>query len=152
MMRARANTPVNHDFTLPHSAHNTPRANHDVLLRFYPHFSTFLTHVTSHALSFPRHLPTSTQHVPPNHGTYSRLHRTHVHYPIHPCPCLVPYGCATASYHIPLTHSSMTHSSPFSTIHLPHLVCFLIPVYITDTLHFTFIRGPMLLPLIPYYT
>jgi hypothetical protein len=27
------------------------------MLRFYPHFSTFLTHVTSHALSFPRHLP-----------------------------------------------------------------------------------------------
>jgi hypothetical protein len=28
-----------------------------VVLRFYPHFSTFLTHVTSCALSFPRHLP-----------------------------------------------------------------------------------------------
>jgi hypothetical protein len=27
------------------------------MLRFYPHFSTFLTHVTSRALSFPRHLP-----------------------------------------------------------------------------------------------
>jgi hypothetical protein len=27
------------------------------LLRFYPHFSTFLTHVTSRAASFPRHLP-----------------------------------------------------------------------------------------------
>ena len=26
------------------------------MLRFYPHFSTFLTHVTSRALSFPRHL------------------------------------------------------------------------------------------------
>jgi hypothetical protein len=41
---------------------------------------------------------------------------------------------------------------PFSTIHLPHLVCFLIPIYITDTSHFTFIRSPMLLSLIPYYT
>jgi hypothetical protein len=29
----------------------------DGVLRFYPHFSTFLTHVTSRALSFPRHLP-----------------------------------------------------------------------------------------------
>jgi hypothetical protein len=77
-----------------------------------PSFFTFLTHVTRHALSFPRHLPTCTQHVPPNHRTYSHLRRTHVHYPIHPCPCLVPYGCAAASYHIPLTCSSMTHLSP----------------------------------------
>ena len=29
------------------------------MLRFYPHFSTFLTHVTSRALSFPRHLPSA---------------------------------------------------------------------------------------------
>ena len=28
-----------------------------LVLRFYPHFSTFLTHVTPHALSFPCHLP-----------------------------------------------------------------------------------------------
>jgi hypothetical protein len=27
------------------------------MLRFYPHFSTSLTHMTSCALSFPRHLP-----------------------------------------------------------------------------------------------
>ena len=32
--------------------------DHDTtLLRFYPHFSTFLTHVTSRAFSLPRHLP-----------------------------------------------------------------------------------------------
>ena len=41
---------------------------------------------------------------------------------------------------------------PFSTIQLPHLVRFLIPIYVTNTSHFTFIRGPMLLPLIQYYT
>ena len=41
---------------------------------------------------------------------------------------------------------------PFSTIHLPHLICFLIPVYVTGTSRFTFIRSPMLLSLIPYYT
>jgi hypothetical protein len=35
-----------------------------------------------------------------------------VHYHLRPCPCLVPYSCATASYHIPLTCSSMTHLSP----------------------------------------
>jgi hypothetical protein len=27
------------------------------MLRFYPHFSTFLTHVTSRAISSSRHLP-----------------------------------------------------------------------------------------------
>jgi hypothetical protein len=82
------------------------------VLRFYPHFSTFLTHMTSRALSFPRHLPTCTQHVPPNHGTYSCLYCTYVHYSICPCPCLVSYSCATASYHISLTRSSLTRSSP----------------------------------------
>jgi hypothetical protein len=97
---------------------------------------------------FPRHLPTCTHHVPPNHGTYLCLHCTHMHYPPCPCPYLVPYSCAIASYHISLTCSSMTHSSPFSTIHLPHSAHFLIPVYITATLRFTFIRGLMLLSLI----
>jgi len=53
-----------------------------------------------------------SQHVPPNHGIYLCLHCTHVHYPLCPCSCLVPYGCAVASYHVPLTRSSMTHSSP----------------------------------------
>jgi hypothetical protein len=115
-------------------------------------FFTFFTHVTARAPSFPTPPTHMHQHVPPNHGTYSRLHCTHMHYPICPCPCLVPYGCAAASYYIPLTHSSMTHSSPFSTIHLPHLACFLIPIYVTGTSCFTFIRGPMLLSLIQYYT
>jgi hypothetical protein len=41
---------------------------------------------------------------------------------------------------------------PFSTIHLPHLVRFLIPTDVTGTSRFTFIRGLMLLFLIPYYT
>jgi hypothetical protein len=35
-----------------------------------------------------------------------------MHYPLYPRSCLVPYGCAMASYHIPLTRSSMTHLSP----------------------------------------
>jgi len=44
-----------------------------------------------------------------------------------------------------LCHGFLLHSSnsfifdslvPFCTIHLPHLVCFLIPIYITDTLPF----------------
>ena len=33
------------------------------LLQFYPHFSTFLTHVTLHALSFPCHSPMPLTHV-----------------------------------------------------------------------------------------
>jgi hypothetical protein len=92
---------------------------HTTMLRFYPHFSTFLTHVTSYALSFPCHLPMCTQHVPPSHGAYSRLHCTHMHYPLYPRSCLVPYGYAAASYYVPLTHSSMTHLSPFALYTFP---------------------------------
>jgi hypothetical protein len=51
-----------------------------------------------------------------------------------------------------LTCLSMTHSSPFYTIHLPLLACFLTPVYVTDTSCFTPIRSLMLLSLIQYYT
>ena len=60
-----------------------------------------------------------------------------------------------------LCHGFLLHSSdsfvydslvPFSTIHLPHLVCFLIPIYITGTSRFTPIRSLMLPSLIPYYT
>ena len=133
-LRMHTNTTIGHLEMLTKEFGQLMRQFRDTtMLRFYPHFSLSLIHMTPHALSFPCHLPTCAQHVPPNHGTYSRLHRTYVHYPIRPCPCLVPYGCAVASYHIPLTRSSMTHSSPFSTIHLPHLVCFLIPIYVTDT-------------------
>jgi hypothetical protein len=42
--------------------------------------------------------------------------------------------------------------APFSTIHLPHLVCFLIPIYVTDTSCFTPIRSLRLLSLTQYYT
>jgi hypothetical protein len=94
------------------------------LLRFYPHFSTFLTHMTSCALSFPTPPTPCTQHVPPSHRTYPCLRRTYVHYPIHPCPCLVPYGCAVASYYVPLTHSSLTHLSP--------LVLYTFPIWYTS--------------------
>jgi hypothetical protein len=86
-----------------------------------PPFFTFPTHVTSCALSVPCHLPTCTQHVPPNHGTYSHLHRTYVHHPICPCPYLVPHGYAMASYHIPLTRSSSTP--------LPPLVLYTFPIW-----------------------
>ena len=101
---------------------------------------------------FPCHLPTCSHHVPSNHRTYLCLHCTHVHYSTCPYSCLVPYGCATASHHIPLTRASLTQLPPFSTIHLPILVHFLIPAYITGTSCFTFIRSPMLLSLIQYYT
>jgi hypothetical protein len=83
-----------------------------------------------------------THHVPPNHGTYPCLHHTHVYYPFRPHSRLVPYSCATASYHIPFTYSSILTHPLFSTIHLPHLVCFLIPVYITDTSPFYLHQRP----------
>ena len=111
----------------------------------------------SHALICPQ-LPTPPTHVPPLcafklwDSSSLTVYCTHVHYPICPCSYLVPYSCAEASYHIPLTHSSLTHLSPFSTIQLSHLVYFLTPIYIIDTSHFTFIRGLMLLSLIPHYT
>jgi hypothetical protein len=122
------------------------------VLQFYPHFSLFLTHVTLRALSFPHHLLMCTQHVPPSHRTYSHLHCTHVHYPICLCPCLVPYGCAAASYYVPLTHSSLTHSSPFVLYTFPIWYASWSPS--TSQIHhcFTFIRSPMLLSLIQYYT
>jgi hypothetical protein len=86
------------------------KSEEGVILQFYPHFSTFLTHVTSHALR-----------------TYLCLHCTHMHYPLCPRSRLVPYSCAMASYHDSFIYDSLV---PFSTIHLPHLVRFLIPAYI----------------------
>jgi hypothetical protein len=68
---------------------------------------------------FPCHLPTCFCHVPLNHRTYPRLHCTHMHYPICPCPCLVPHGCAEASYYVPLAHSSMTHFPPLALYAFP---------------------------------
>ena len=116
-----------------------------------PPFFTFLTHVTLRAFSSHATYPVH-QHVPPSHGTYYCLHCAHVHYPLCPHSCLVPYGCAMAPYYVSLTRSSLTHSSPFSAIHLPCLVRFLIPIDVTGTSRFTFIRGLMLLSLILYYT
>jgi hypothetical protein len=112
-----------------------------------PPFFHFLHSCNLMCPQFPCYLPMGSHHVPSNHGTYPCLWCTHMHYPIHPCPCLVPYSCATASHHVPLTHSS-----PFSTIHLPHLICFLLPVHVTDTSCFTLIRSLTLLFLTLYYT
>ena len=116
-----------------------------------PIFPFPCSHVLT-CLQFPHHLPMCSYHVPPDYRTLSYLCCTYMHYPICSCPCLVPYSCAATSYHIPLTHLSLTHLFPSSIIHLPHLVCFLIPIHISDTSHFTFIRGLMLLSLILYYT
>jgi hypothetical protein len=80
------------------------------LLRFYPHFSTFLTHVTSRALNFPCHLPRAPSMCLQITGlilTYVALTCIILF------SCLVYHGCAAASYYVPLTRSSMTHSSPF---------------------------------------
>jgi hypothetical protein len=64
------------------------------------------------SLQFPCHLPTCSHHMPPNHRTYPHLYYTHMHYSIYSCSCLVPYGYAVASYHIPLTYLSITHLFP----------------------------------------
>ena len=100
---------------------------------------------------------------------------SHATYPVHPACAsksrdlfLLTLHSRALSYSpmplfgsLQLCRGSLSHSSdsfiydsliPFSTIHLPHSVCFLIPVYVTDISHFTFIRGPMLLSLIQYYT
>ena len=68
--------------------------------------------MTARAISYLTPPTPCTQHVPSSHGILSRLRCTHVHHPIYPRPYLVPYGCAATSYHIPLTRSPMTHSSP----------------------------------------
>jgi hypothetical protein len=49
--------PASENSWLPEKELTNAKELLDKLLRFYPHFSTFLTHVTSRALSFPRHLP-----------------------------------------------------------------------------------------------
>ena len=146
--------PLERDMS-PTSTHWKPKTSVRTLtaslLRFYPHFSTFLTHVTSHALSF------------------------HATYPVHPACAsksrdlflLTSHSRALSYSLMPLFGSlrlcrgflsrssdSFVYDSlvPFSTIHLPHLACFLIPIDVTGTSCFTFIRGPMLLSLIQYYT
>jgi hypothetical protein len=115
------------------------------VLRFYPHFSTFLTH-----------FPMPLTHVHPACASKSQ-----------DLFSLTLHSCALSSLptfsfgSLQLCHSFLSRSSdsfasdslvPFSTIHLLHLVCFLIPVHVTGTSRFTFIRGPMLLSLILYYT
>jgi hypothetical protein len=101
------------------------------VLRFCPPFSTFLTHMTTCAPQFPMPptYPHATQHVPhhvpSNHRAHPCLSRTHVHHPIHLSAPMVPIGCAKTCYHVPMTRSSLTHSSPSITIQVPHLAHFL---------------------------
>jgi hypothetical protein len=110
-------------------------------------FPLFFTHVTSRALS------------------------SHATYPVHPACASKSWDSSSLTLHsralssLPtfsfgslwLCHGFLSHSSdsfvydslvPFSTIHLLHLVRFLIPVDVTGTSRSTYIRGPMLLSLI----
>ena len=98
---------------------------------------------------------------------------SHATYPVHPAcasksrdlSSLILHSRALSSLptfsfgSLRLCHGFLSRSSdsfvydslvPFSTIHLPHLVRFLIPIDVTDTSRFTLIRGLMLLSLIPY--
>ena len=59
---------------------------------------------------------------------------------------LVPISCTEASYHLPMTCSSLTHSSCLVPYGLPILVCFLIPIVLLIAcildhpyIHFTYI-------------
>jgi len=121
------------------------------VLQFYPHFSTF----PLIWLHMPL-VPTPPTHVHPSCASKSQdlfllmLHSYALSYL--PMPL---FGSLWLCYSfLSRSYDSFVYNSliPFSTIHLSHLVCFLIPIYVTDTSRFTFIRGPMLLSLIPYYT
>jgi len=119
-----------------------------VFVTILPHFSTFSTHVTS--------VSHTTHHVHPACASKSwDLFSLTLH--SHALSSLPTFLFGS----LWLCHGFLSHFSdsfvydslvPFSTIHLPYLVCFLIPVYATGTSHFTFIRNPMLLSLIQYYT
>jgi hypothetical protein len=103
MAMTTATTPKQQEYC-NHPHHNY----HSVTI--LPPFFHFLTHMPS--VSHATYL-----HVPSNHRTYPCLHHTYMHYPIHPCPYLVPYGCAKASYHLPLTHLSLfSIASPFGML------------------------------------
>ena len=122
----------------------------DIVLRFYPHFSTFSTHVTARAFSFPRH---------PVHPACASKSRDLSSLTLHSrALSFLPtfsFGSSRQCRGFLLRFSdSFVYDSlvPFSTIHLPHSAHFLIPMDVTGTSHFTFIRSPMLLSLIQYYT
>ena len=115
----------------------------DIVLRFYPHFSTFLTHVTSRAFSLPRHLPRAPSMC---------LQITGFIFAYIALTCIILFallfgslqlcrGFLLRSYDLFVSDSLV----PLSTTQLSHLICFLIPTYILDILQFTFIRGLMLL-------
>ena len=86
----------------------------------------------------PTHVP---HHVPPNHRTHPHLHCTYMHHPVHLCSHLVLVSYAETHYHIPMTHSSPTHS--FLIWYASwSLSCFWWPVsQIMSLIYFTYIMS-----------
>jgi hypothetical protein len=127
-------------------------AYHTCLPKCYnstPHFSTFFTHMTSHALS------SHTMHLSCASKSWDlSLLILHLHALFY-LPMFL-FGSSRLCHNF-LLHSSNLFVSdsltpPLVLIHHPHLVYFLIPVHVTDTSCFTSIRSLMLLSLILYYT
>jgi hypothetical protein len=120
-----------------------------IFVMILPPFFTFLTYVIPHALVSHATYPCAPTHMHLACASKSRdLFSLTLHL------CALSYSPMPLFGSLWLCHGFLLHSSdsfiydslaPFSSIHLPCLVCFLIPIYITGTSHFTFIRSPMLL-------
>jgi hypothetical protein len=99
------------------------KSEEGVILRFYPHFSTFLTHVTSHALSSHTTYLRAPSCASKSQDLFSPTLHSHAlsYLPTH------LFGSLRLCYGF-LSHSSdlFVYDSliPFGTIQLPHLVCF----------------------------
>jgi hypothetical protein len=120
------------------------------MLQFYPHFSISLAH-----------MPSPSVPMPPTHMLSSCAFRLQDSFSLMSHSHALSYLPMPLFGSLQLCQGFLSHSSnsfiynslvPFSTIYLPHLICFLIPTHVSDTLCFTFIRGLMLLSLILYYS
>ena len=116
-----------------------------------PIFPLSSTHVTARAFSFPCHLPRAPACASKSQGLSSlTLHSRALSF----LPTFSSGSSQLCRGFLSHSPDSFVYDSliPFSAIHLPHLVRFLIPIDVTGTSRFTFIRGLMLLSLILYYT
>jgi len=102
-----------------------------ILPTFFP-FLGSCDHTCPSVLMPPTHVP---HHMPSNHGTHPHLYRTYMHHSICPHPYLVLVSCAKASYHIPMTCSSLTHLPPFWYYTVSLLGMLSDPHHASDTLY-----------------
>ena len=99
------------------------------MLQFYPHFSTFLTHVTSRALSSHATYPVHPACASKSRGLSSLILHSHA---LSSLPMFSFGSLWLCRGFLSRSSDSFVYDSlvPFSTIHLPHLRRFLIPVYV----------------------